>query len=82
MHVGDGVCAGLLPTLLPLGSFLEAAQSSVPIKMRPDQRLSWGDRRDSLAWGAGSLLRAQFRANGRRSGIADAPFSIAGIWEN
>jgi len=36
VHVGDEVCAGLLP----LRSFLEAAQSSVLIK--PVQRLSWG----------------------------------------
>ena len=42
MHFGEEVCAGFIPTLLPLGSFLEAAQSSVLIKMRSLQRLSWG----------------------------------------
>jgi hypothetical protein len=32
---------------------------------------------------ARSLRRARFRdSNSRRSGIDDAPFGIAGIWEN
>ena len=66
MHVGDEVCAGLLPTLLPLGSFLEAAQSSVLIKMRPLQRLSWalgGIRTPDLS---GSICRGTLRRRSRR----------------